>query len=96
MAVDPRTLFSPNENKIFATFDTSQYAGDKVLVKWFHIDQPSIFLFEKFPINTNNTYNYVSFNKPGGWPTGRYSVAIHSVDVDDNLGLIASGQYEIW
>ena len=92
-ATEPRKIFTPDETKIFATFDTSQNTDDEVLVKWFKIDQPEVFLFKKFPINPDNNYSYIWFEQPTGWSKGEYSVEIYSLK--DNLKILAMDQYEI-
>ncbi len=92
-AQEAKRIFSPDETKIFATFDTSQNADDEVLVKWFQIDQPEVFLFKKFPVNPDSDYSYIWFEQPTEWAKGKYSVEIYSLK--DNLKMLAMDQYEI-
>ena len=89
---ESRESFFSEETKIFAAFDSSQLTDDKVLVKWYQTDQPKIVLMNSFPINPNSN-NYIWLDLPQGWSRGKYSVDIYSLQ--DDLNLIASGQYGV-
>ena len=95
---DPSETFSPEETKIFASFDSSQLADDNVLVdsvlvKWYRTDQPQILLMKSFPIRPLSNYNHIWLDRPHGWPRGDYQVEIYSFQ--DDTKLIASGKYNI-
>ena len=95
---DPRETFSPDETKIFASFDSSQLVDDNVLidsvlVKWYRTDHPQILLMKSFPIRPLSNYNHIWLDQPQGWPRGDYQVEIYSFHNDSDL--IASGKYDI-
>jgi hypothetical protein len=95
---DPRETFLPEENKIFASFDSSQLTDDNVLVdsvlvKWYRTDQPQILLMQSFPIRPLSNYNHIWLDRPHGWSRGDYQVEIYSFQ--DNTNLFASGKYNI-
>ena len=95
---DPRETFSPEETKIFASFDSSQLTDDNllidsVLVKWYRTDQPQILVMESFPIRPLSNYNHIWLDQPQGWPRGDYQVEIYSFHDDSDL--IAAGKYNI-
>jgi hypothetical protein len=95
---EPKETFLPEENKIFASFDSSQLTDenvlvDSVLVKWYRTDQPKILLMKSFPIRPLSNYNHIWLDRPHGWSRGDYQVEIYSFQDDTNL--VASGKYNI-
>jgi hypothetical protein len=90
----PRTWFSPYDTRIFAVFDTRAYPYPSVLLKWCRIDQPELFILQKYEIDPHAAYNYVWYKKKEGWPTGQYRVEVYSLGA--SFRMISSGQYEVW
>jgi hypothetical protein len=82
--------------KIYASFDTFAYPETEVLVKWYRADEPELLLFNKYPIDPIKDHNFVWLQKSQGWDSGRYTVEIYSVRVEDNIKMIARGDYTIW
>ncbi len=93
-AESPRTRFSTYDTRIFAVFDTSTYAHPSVLLKWYRIDQPELFILQKYEIDPYASYNYVWYKRKEGWPTGQYRVEVYSLGA--SVRMISSGQYEVW
>jgi hypothetical protein len=89
----PRTRFSPYDTRIFAVFDTGTYTYPSVLVKWCRIDQPELFVLQKYEIEPCAASNYVWYNKTEGWPSGQYRVEVYSLG--EGFAMMSSGQYEV-
>ena len=96
IAPNPQHDFFAHDAKIYASFDTGDYDGKNVLVKWYKSDTPDLLLFDKYPISQDKTQNYVWLKKPKGWAQGSYGVEIYSANINDNLKLIATGMYNVW
>jgi len=93
LPIDPRDVFKSNDSKIFATFKTDQITDNAVLAKWYRVDSPQIYLFDRFPIDPNKDSNYVWLDTKGQADAGQYTVEIYSIT--DGLDPIASGEYAI-
>lgn len=92
-AMTPKEEFTPSDNKIYASFNTDNYDKKKVMVKWYRMDDPKVYVFDQYPITSDKSNNYVWLEKPGGWGEGNYGVEIYSTE--SNLDLMASGQYAV-
>ena len=90
----PRTRFSTYDTRIYAVFDTRSYEHSGVLLKWYRIDQPELFILQKYEIDPHAAYNYVWYKRKEGWPTGQYRVEVYSLG--QSFRMISSGQYEVW
>jgi hypothetical protein len=90
----PSTRFSTYDARIYAVFDTSAYEHSGVLLKWYRIDQPELFILHKYEIDPHAAYNYVWCKGKEGWPPGKYRVEVYSLG--QSFGIMASGQYEVW
>lgn len=93
-AESPRTRFSTYDMRIYAVFDTSTYEHSGVLLKWYRIDQPELFILQKYEIDPHAAYNYVWYKRKEGWPTGQYRVEVYSLG--ESFRMMSSGQYEVW
>jgi hypothetical protein len=89
----PRTRFSTYDTRIFAVFDTSAYAHPSVLLKWCRIDQPELFILQKYEIEPHAASNYVWYKKKEGWPNGQYRVEVYSLG--ESFRMMSSGEYEV-
>jgi|GEM_PF-3372909 len=92
-AESPTTRFSNYDTRIFAVFDTSTYAHPSVLLKWYRIDEPELFILRKYEIDPHAACNYVWYKRNEGWPTGQYRVEVYSLGA--SVRMISSGQYEV-
>jgi len=92
-AVNVASNFPADTNSIFASFPTSDYPGNKVIVKWSRTDDPNMLLFKRRTIVENMQENYVWLQMTYGWPAGQYRVQIYSAD--QNVALLAQGDYSI-
>jgi hypothetical protein len=90
----PSTRFSTYDARIYAVFDTRTYEHSGVLLKWYRIDRPELFILQKYEIDPHAAYNYVWYKRKEGWPTGQYRVEVYSLG--QSFRMISSGQYEIW
>ena len=89
----PQETFHSDAERIYAVFATDEYAQEEVLVKWFKTDQPSVLLFERFPVVSADEYSYVWLESPDGWDAGEYQVSIHAADAQ--LKPLAVGSYAV-
>jgi len=92
--LNPRTVFSQNEGSIYAIFDTTDYPYHQVLAKWIDVESSRVYLMDKIKVKPMTAYNHIAFDLSSPWPQGQYIVEIYSLD--NNLSLMASGQYEVW
>jgi hypothetical protein len=90
----PSTRFSTYDARIYAVFDTSTYEHSGVLLKWYRIDQPELFVLQKYEIDPHAAYNYVWYKSKEGWPAGQYRVEVYSLG--QTFRMMSSGQYEVW
>jgi hypothetical protein len=89
----PRTRFSNYDTRIFAVFDTSDYAYPSVLLKWCRVDHPELIVLQRYEIEPYAAFNYVWYNNKDGWPNGQYRVEVYSLG--ESFRMISSGQYEV-
>lgn len=92
-AATPTQEFKTSDNKIYASFNTENYQEDKVMVKWYRVDDPKVYIFDKYDISNDKNNNFVWLEKPSGWNEGLYGVEIYSME--DNLSLMAYGEYSV-
>lgn len=92
-AVNVASNFPADTNSIFASFMTSDYPGNRVIVKWSRTDDPNMLLFKRRTIVGNMQENYVWLQMNYGWPAGQYRVQIYGAD--QNVALLAQGDYSI-
>ena len=90
----PSTRFSTYDARIYAVFDTRAYEHSGVLLKWYRIDQPELFILHKYEIDPHAAYNYVWCKGKEGWPPGKYRVEVYSLG--QSFRMMSSGQYEVW
>ena len=63
------------------------------MVKWYRVDDPKVYIFDKYDISKDKNNNFVWLEKPSGWNEGLYGVEIYSME--DNLSLMAYGEYSV-
>lgn len=89
----PSTRFSTCDARIYAVFDTRTYEHSGVLLKWYRIDQPELFILQKYEIDPHAASNYVWYKRKEGWPIGQYRVEVYSLG--ESFRMMSSGQYEV-
>lgn len=92
-AIVPKDEFIPENKKIYASFNTELYDKSKVMVKWYRIDTPKVYIFDTYEIDPEKDNNYIWLNKDAGWNEGVYGVEIYSME--SNLDLMAYGEYAV-
>ncbi len=92
-AAIPTGEFKPEDKKIYASFNTESYQENKVMVKWYRVDNPKVYVFDKYEINADKSNNFIWLEKPSGWNEGIYGVEIYSME--GNLDLMSYGEYAV-
>lgn len=90
---DPRDVFHPGEEKIYAVFPTEGYLDDHVVVHWYHADASELLLFGRYAVNPGDDYSYVWLDPPQEWQSGPYRVEIFGDD--ESMPPLAIGSYEV-
>ena len=93
MVKEPQESFATFTRRIYASFDTSNYKKNSVMVKWSRVDSPEVMIYDKYRLNSAMDYNYIWLEQPDGWQQGDYQVEIFSLE--DNLSLLARGGYHV-
>ena len=95
--VDPESVawdrFDADDSQIYAFFPTDDYEQDAVMIKWLRSDRPQILLFERYPIDPDDTHGYVWLRPKDGWEPGQYQVAVYAAD--EEVTLLAQGRYSV-
>ena len=93
MVKEPQESFSNDTQRIYASFDTSNYDKNSVMVKWSRVDSPEVLIYDKYAINTSTNHNYIWLERPDGWDSGDYILTVFSLE--GNLPPLATGQYRV-
>jgi len=92
--VAPRRHFGPEQERIYATFPSSELEGARVMAKWTRMDDGKVILFRRYRINPGEDWSFVWVGTPrSGWEPGAYRVDFYSAD--EEMKILASGQHVI-
>lgn len=92
---DPESLaqveFAQGPGRIYAIFGVGDYAGKKVMVKWYRSDGPELLLFRHYLLTPDDDFSWVWLGRPNGWSPGQYRVDVFSGD--ESVERMASGHF---
>lgn len=86
-----KIIRTDKDEKIFSYFDTSEYDGKQVFVKWFKEGSSEPILFDFYDIHEDSRIDRIWIPKTGQ-EVGDYSVEIYSTY---DMKILADGQYSI-
>ncbi len=85
--------FARDEDRLYAFFDTSDWPGGEVMVRWRHVDSGEVLLLEQHRVRAGSERGFVWTRPSRGWRPGTYRVDVYRGD--ESLGHLASGRYAV-
>ena len=83
--------FSAGRSRMHAIFPMEGYQRDSVFVKWTRNSDNQVMLFDRYPIRSEEDYNWVYLEPEAGWEKGDYTVSF--ISDDEEMSLLGTGGF---
>lgn len=85
--------FAPDEDRLYAFFDPSDWPSGHVMVRWRHVESGEVLLLEPHRVRAGVPRGFVWLSPSRQWEAGTYQVDVYADD--EALGHLATGRYVV-